>query len=411
MVTTRYYLDCRNVSPDSPAPLKLAIFKDRVRSLISMNVLIHPKDWDSKNQITSDDTLQEMLRQRKTVVEAYIFRAETAGEFVGMKSCQVKDKIVSVLFDGEPEPPKPKIEPNKFQPRFKAFQDSRPAEGTRDLYKRTWIQIERFAKEEKINLSSLTFEQIDLKWLRNFDLFLSKTSPAINARSIHFRNIRAVFNDALDDEIITCYPFRKFKIKQEETRKRSLPVEKLRMLFNCKVEKYAEFYKDMFKLTFFLIGINPVDLAHLKSITSEGRINYIRAKTHRSYSLKVEPEAMEIIERWKGENYLLSILDRWKDYRNFSRQSNIALQCMGMKRTGHGGEKKEENKLFPEITMYWARHSWATIARKIGISKDDIKLALGHGKKTVTDIYIDEDLEIVDEANRKVIDWVLYGKK
>ena len=63
-----------------------------------------------------------------------------------------------------------------------------------------------------------------------------------------------------------------------------------------------------------------------------------------------------------------------------------------------------------ELTTYWARHSWATIARKIGVSKDTIAQALGHGGNTVTDIYIDDDMEAVDEANRKVLDYVLYGK-
>ena len=63
------------------------------------------------------------------------------------------------------------------------------------------------------------------------------------------------------------------------------------------------------------------------------------------------------------------------------------------------------------MTTYWARHSWATIARSLRVSKDDIALALGHGAKTVTDIYIDDDMTFIDEANRKVLDWVLYGKR
>ena len=59
------------------------------------------------------------------------------------------------------------------------------------------------------------------------------------------------------------------------------------------------------------------------------------------------------------------------------------------------------------ITFHWARHTWATIAHKIEISKDVISLALGHefGCKT-TGIYIDYDLEQIDKANRKVIDYI-----
>ena len=64
-----------------------------------------------------------------------------------------------------------------------------------------------------------------------------------------------------------------------------------------------------------------------------------------------------------------------------------------------------------KLTMYVARHSWATIAASLDIPKDTIAHALGHGNNTVTDIYIEFDQRKVDAANRMVLDWVLYGKK
>ena len=67
--------------------------------------------------------------------------------------------------------------------------------------------------------------------------------------------------------------------------------------------------------------------------------------------------------------------------------------------------------LFPKLTTYWARHTWPTIAASLDIPKETIAAALGHGGNTVTDIYIDFDRRKVDEANRKVMDWVLYGKR
>ena len=64
------------------------------------------------------------------------------------------------------------------------------------------------------------------------------------------------------------------------------------------------------------------------------------------------------------------------------------------------------------MTTYWARHTWATIAAvDLDIPKDTIAHALGHGNNTVTDIYIDFDQRKVDKANRRVLDWVLYGKR
>lgn len=68
--------------------------------------------------------------------------------------------------------------------------------------------------------------------------------------------------------------------------------------------------------------------------------------------------------------------------------------------------KKRYHALFPNITSYWARHTWATIAASLDIPKETIAAALGHGGNTTTDIYIDFDRRKVDEANRKVIDFL-----
>lgn len=296
----------------------------------------------------------------------------------------------------------------KFTRHFQRFIDGKTNKGTKGVYKHTLDKIRAF----DIEIDKKSFEEIDLTWLNDFEHFCAQTASK-NARNIHLRNIRAVFNNAIDYEITTAYPFRRFKIKPEATRKRSMPVEDLRRLFNYPVESYAEIYRDMFKLIFLLIGINSADLWALRSITHDGRIEYKRAKTGRLYSIKVEPEAMEIINKYRGKNGLLCIADRWSDSRNFRHQCNKALQRIGtVERKGLGG-KKMITAEWPELTTYFARHSWATIAyNDLKITKDIIAQALGHsGSESVTDIYLDKDPRLVDDANRRVLDWVLYCKK
>lgn len=293
-----------------------------------------------------------------------------------------------------------------FVKHYEQFMESKTNRGTRGVYKHTLDRIRAFDK----NVDNKMFEDIDLKWLTDFEAFCAKTACK-NARNIHLRNIRAVFNNAIDYEITTAYPFRRFKIRPEATRKRSMAVEELRRLFDYPVEDYAEIYRDMFRLIFMLVGINSVDLHGLKSITRDGRIEYKRAKTGRLYSIKVEPEAMEIINKYRGVKGLLCIADRWSDSRNFRHQCNKALQKIGqVERKGRGG-KKTITAEFEGVSTYWARHTWATIAASLDIPKDTIAAALGHGGNTVTDIYIDFDQKKVDAANRRVLDWVLYGKR
>jgi integrase len=290
-----------------------------------------------------------------------------------------------------------------FVKHFKKFIDGKTNKGTKGVYKHTLDKIRAFDPD----IDKKSFEDVTLQWLTDFEAFCARTASK-NARNIHLRNIRAVFNNAIDYEITTAYPFRRFKIRPEATRKRSLTVEELRKLINMEVEEYQQFYKDMFLLSFCLIGCNAVDMYGLSEITSDNRIEYTRAKTHRKYSIKVEPEALDIINKYRGKANLLCITDRWSDHRNFVHQLNKALKNMGqLERVGRGG-KKIRTPAFPELSSYWCRHTWATIAyNECGISEDIIAQALGHASShTTTSIYINRNAKLVDDANRKVLDYV-----
>jgi hypothetical protein len=167
----------------------------------------------------------------------------------------------------------------------------------------------------------------------------------------------------------------------------------------------------MFKLSFYLRGVNIKDVANLKTMTN-GRLNFKRSKTGHLYSMLVEPEAQQIIDKHKGTEYLVFIRDHWNDEGFFRRKMNKELQKLGPVTIAPGrGGKKVYHPLFPELTSYWARHTWATIAAELDIPNEVIAEGLGHeyGNR-ITNIYIRFDMKKVDAANRKVIDWVLYGK-
>lgn len=282
-----------------------------------------------------------------------------------------------------------------FKPYFAAFIEKLRNKRTKEIYQATLSRMIAYDPD----LDKRRFEDITVRWLIDFDTFLAKTSPSQNARNIHFRNIRTVFNRAIDEELTASYPFRRFKIKPTPTRKRSMSCEQMRKIFNADgLEQWEVKYLDFFKLSFMLIGINVVDLCGLSEIT-EGRIDYIRAKTHRPYSVKVEPEAMEIIKKHRGEKRLLDFAENYANYRHF--YNNLCKGLNSIK--GKIGIK--------ELTSYWARHTWATIAAELDIPDAVIGQALGHAETSVTSIYIRRNEQKVDEANRKVLDYVLYGKR
>lgn len=404
MATISFYLDTRATGWDKPAPLKISVRHRNKSTLLPTGISLLPEQWDNvtrkvvnhPNRMTYNNTLARRILD----VESEVLRLTEAGVLSFMKMSELRTAIMQAI------DPQPEIDTSRlFINRFRRFAELKPNQRTREIYEATLARIYAYDRR----CEQLTFEDIDKGWLSAFDAFLAKTSPSANARSIHMRNIRAVFNDAIDDEITHHYPFRKFKIKRTATAKRSLSVEALRELFDYPVEEHQHKYLDMFKLSFFLIGINIGDLCKLKRING-GRIDYQRSKTHRLYSVKVEPEALAIIQKYKGKHWLLDPLDRYDNYKQYARRLNEALQAIGEVEIGKQGTKTI-NPLHPSITTYWARHSWATIAASLDIPKETIAAALGHGGNTVTDIYIDFDQRKVDEANRRVIDWVLYGKK
>lgn len=396
MAAIRFYFDKRRETKDSKYPLKISVTHQKKYTLINTGVYLTSAQWDEKKEKVTNHPnkayLNDYLNKYLADIQANLYKLKDSGKLASLSSKQIKSRILNQ-------------ENNQvlFVEHFRAFAESKSNPRTKEVYQYTLNKISLFAKSEIYNL---TFEDINYNWLKDFEKFLEKTSTT-NSISIHLRNIRAVFNDALNRELTTAYPFRKFKIKNEKTAKRSLSLQNIVCLRDYEVEDHQKSYRDIFMLIFYLRGINTIDLCHLthKSLIN-GRIEYYRAKTRKFYSIKVEPEAAEIIERYKGKNYLLDILDRYKNYKDYCHRLNENLQQIGFVKIKGRGGKKIRTPLFPQITTYWARHTWATIAASLDIPKETIAAGLGHGGNSVTDIYIDFDMRKVDEANRKILDYL-----
>lgn len=401
------------VRSDKNDDLRIRITNNRVSTQFSMGLKISQYELDAvlsgeSGNIRLEKMLASWTMQIKELMLELSDKKEADKDVKEIRAI-LQERLLGV---GQDQSPKATQKPSgNFAPFFLAHAMGYTRRSTRESNEYTLSAMKKFAAASNIDLDAINFEDINYAWLTDFDKFMEKAGLSINTRRIHFANIRAAINDAYKRELTDADPFRRFKLKKEKTAKRSLPVEELRKLFTYPVEAHAEYYRDMFKLIFMLMGINTVDLYGLQSVTKEGRIEYRRAKTGRLYSIKVEPEALEIINRYKGEGALLNIADKYKDHRYFRRDTNDALRLIGeVRRVGRGG-KKVYSPLWPELTTYWARHSWATIAADLDIPDAVISQALGHSNAGVTEIYIKRNLKKVDEANRRVIDWVLYGKR
>lgn len=399
MATVKFYLDKRRQKKDGTYPIKLNVFHNK-QIMIATQLSASEKEWNgneysvhARNYKPRNIAARGIINKAETV----ILTLEQQGKLKSTTD-KVLKKMIEDAINCKTE------NKNTFIHYLDEFISHKANQGTKAIYINTRNKIEEYD-------GGCTFESMDKSWLENFEGWMAKTMK-VNAYAIHLRNIRAVFNYAIDEEYTTLYPFRRFSIKKEETRKRSLTVGQLAALRDYPCEEYQKRYRDCFMLMFYLIGINASDLfLAKKNDVVNGRLEYKRNKTGKLYSVKIEPEAQEIIDRYSGsENngYLLNVMDDYANYKDFLHRMGVGLKKIGeLERVGRGG-KKIIQPLFPDLSSYWSRHTWATIAAELDIPKEVIAHALGHSwaNSTTTDIYIRFDMRKVDDANRKVIDFL-----
>lgn len=422
MASVKFYLDKRAKKQDGTFPLKLTVTHKKPFH-ISLDVSIPAENWiDNKieGDIKNKTFLNSYIMGKYSAVENILLSLNLHGRLNSLSPADLKDLILRVtspdIFGDElPKQPEKILGENYlFKEHAEQFIKTREAGGTKETYRYT---MDTLAKHYDLN--TLTFAHIDFNWLEDFNAKLRPTCK-VNTRSIHLRNIRAVFKNATKKKLVSkdLYPFEDYTIKDEETPFRNLSVKELRTLRDYPVEEHQEQYRDLFMLLFYLIGINVVDILHATGIKN-GRLEYRRAKTGRLYSIKIQPEAMRIINKYSpGNKYLLNFLDNYENYKDFRSRFNRNLKEIGpwewmdaKSKKGRKIKKKVFYPLFPYLSSYYARHSWASIAAELDIPEKTIKMALGHGKKSVTDTYINFDIKKVDEANRKVIDYLNNTKK
>ena len=390
MAKLNIILDTRRVKDGQQAPLKISISAHGQTALIPIGISINEKQWDKQARKViknpNKDVYNMIIDKKMMEYRTKIFDEGKRGmSAVQLRSLLLDEKQQTTLLCDRID---------------KSIQSCR-TDGNKRMYRMMLSSLRKFDG----NLSERTIDEIDKEYIENYDRYMSQTMST-NSRSIHMRTLRAVFNSAINDGITKNYPFRKFKIRQEQTRKRALSLTDVKKLKSIQCEEWQEEYRDIFILMLFLIGVNAADLFNASpNAIVDGRFEYTRAKTHKPYSIKVEPEAMEIIERYKGETHLLQAMDRYRDYRDYLHHMNDALKTIG-RNIGKQGRVLSKG-LFPELSSYWSRHTWATLAASIDIPIETIGRAMGHSTgAAVTNIYIDFDRRKIDDANRKVIDLV-----
>lgn len=417
----KWYLDLRRTSDEGKGRLYMVIYNNGTAAQIATGLMLHKNEFEAGKVVgvPMAGKLTQMLGIKRAKLQLDIEELAVSGyEVDKMKAAEIKKAVMAKRGnDGEEGNGEDKGAGSEtaFGTFAEKFIARRGKEKTRQVYEMTLRKMGGYC-----DVGRLRFADISVGWLRDFEQWLGETC-SVNTRGIHLRNIRAVMNAAIDEGVVPAdlYPFRRFKIKKEETMKRSLSVGDLRRLRDYPCEGWQRKYVDVFMLSFYLAGINLVDLMGLPPLGADGVIRYRRSKTGVLCQLSVPPEARAIIERYRGERHLLWFGERLKPgaegWHDWLHRFNEGLQKVGpsgymyVRRKGQCGGKqrvKVYNALFPELTSYWARHTWATLAAEIDVPDAVIDAALGHRSPCrMADIYIRRDARKVDEAVRRVIEY------
>ena len=395
-MTTRLYLDRRAVA-GGPSPVKISLSSKGRTVYLPTGIRVLPEQWDERGQRIvghpQKGRLNSLLAQRKLDVDMKLYELQSEGCLHGLSVQQIKDRLLREM---NPAGGKLLVE------RIDAYAAKQEKANTRNTYRLTAKKVRAYDRRAE----TLTFEDVDSDWLAGFERWMCRTCGT-NSRSIHLRNLRAVFNEAIRDGLTEAYPFRRFKIRREATKSRALPTDVLRALFCADLGPY-QIYADMFRLSFVLGGLSFCDLIALtKDNIVGGRLEYRRQKTGQLVSVALQPEALELLKKWRGERRLVCVAERYKDTKGFLRRMAAHLRRVGQvydqrEKCWHGAS------VAPGVSQYWARYTVATIGAELGFGEEAIGALLGHStNRGVTSIYIRANRNRqVDALLRSVLDAV-----
>lgn len=255
-----------------------------------------------------------------------------------------------------------------------------------------------------INKVEILMEDIDSKMIEGYESYLKQKKLTLNTISFYMRILRAIYNRAVKSGVIADKkPFDHVFTTMTKTAKRAIPIQVIQKIAQAHItNKNEALARDLFLFSFYTRGMSFVDMAYLKKTDLNNTyLIYKRKKTGQELKIAWRKEMQELVDRNSSKDgvHLLGILD--ENSEKSLRFQYHYTQCIintALKRLG------KQLNLGTNLTMYVARHSWATIARQKNIPLSVICDGMGHNSEKTTQIYLQSvDAEAIDRCNDKLI--------
>ena len=250
----------------------------------------------------------------------------------------------------------------------------------------------------------LTFDMFDSELMELYEAELQRRGVVRNTSSFYLRILRTNYKLAVEKGLTQdCHPFKHVYCGMDKTVKRCLSFEEIKRMkeLDLSLKPALDFARDMFIFSFCTRGMSFVDMAYLKkSDLKNGYLIYRRKKTGQLLTIEWTRQMQVILDKYESNptQYLLPLILREdgnerRQYQNQMMKINRRLK-----------EIASLVHLSVPLSLYYSRHSWATIARGKSIPLSVISEGLGHDSELTTQIYLDSIKSVeVDRANRKIL--------
>ena len=408
-----------DVNKDGTWRVRIRVTHKRISKYISTEYYLTrkqlTKDFEIKDQHTLDKIEDQIRSYRKKVTEL--------STTIDVMSCeQLKQYLI-----------KPDIQKVDYIAFSRSFIEKLKAKGTRDNARGVLNSfVDLVGPSMEINEVSIVTINKYVDFIRSERTVTRSNNPGVTYKlklkpvsdtgeKDYLTRLKQFYTQAMkhyndrNSILIPYNPFVNYEApKPATTKARNTSPANILTIRDCPDFKISKFdrgqvmirARDAFMLSFYLIGMNAVDLFYADQYEA-GRISYKRAKTSSRrddgafISIKIEPEAMDLFEKYRdpsGERVF--IFHKWyADHDCFTDTLNRGLKKI-----------IKFKKINDPITFYWARYSWINIARNdCDVSKEDVAEAVNHSDPDhkTTDIYLTKVWTRIDKANRKVLDKIL----
>ena len=386
------------VLKNGESPLMVRICKNGKKKYKSLGISINPAHWDFKKNLPKPkcpnyEALLILINGKisefqRIILDKKVNNAEFTATTLLQATAPLQSKYPVSVGEG-------------FQNYIQALKDENRLRYA-GMFEVSYSSFIKFNKHLDI-----PFSDIDVAWLKKYEQWMKSNNYAINTVGTRIRHLRAVFNHAIEAKQTTAYPFGIYKVSKvsQQTSKRAISKQDVQRVISYKGRSDMECLAiDLFTFSYFTAGINFIDMAMLeRSNIVDGQLVYYRKKTKKQIIIPLQGKAVEIIRKYNNERspYLFPILS---PLHKTEVQKVNRLHKVLAKVNKYLKDIGRKLKLPLPLTTYVARHSYATVLKRAGVSTAIISESLGHSSEKITQTYLDSfDNEQIGNAMKNLL--------